>query len=253
VAVAVVRKLPIVTIGASVVALLVGFDQVAATRLPSPCYQNCFAGANRKLLLIPAGFIGILASLLLANLVDYVHPRGDGPKSFDAVRAGQTGMDEAAAAAGGVRSVRPWTEAWRNLYAAAGAFELLLTAFFVYEGVKRPAARGPILATGGMLGLLGLALLFLGYRTAAKNRLHASGLAGRAEIASVEQTGVWLSRNPVVVLGLNVQLEGVPVYRVRHRETVPQTMVGRLAVGQTVPVRVNPHHPSDLIIEWEQP
>jgi hypothetical protein len=39
---------------------------------------------------------------------------------------------------------------------------------------------------------------------------------------------------------------------VRHRETVPQVLLGRLTDGSTLPVRVDPKDPSHLIVVWDE-
>jgi hypothetical protein len=201
---------------------------------------------------LTASIVVFVVSIVCLQFAGQGMGRAVGPTSFAELDAGTS----AAPPPGDrpTRRPRTWTRTWLNIYFWTGAGELFLGTLFVIAGAMSGGsdALGGGLAMFGILGGIGAIFLYCAYRTAAKNRLHETGLEGRGTIMGIRQTGMWLNNNPVSVLDLRIQLDGHPSYEVRHRETVPQVLLGRLTNGQTLPVRVNPHKPSDFIIEWEQ-
>lgn len=81
-------------------------------------------------------------------------------------------------------------------------------------------------------------------------RIATTGLPGRALVRGVTQTGVFLNENPRVVLDLEVTVDALGTFRVRHKDYVPLVLVGRLSDGSALPVRVDPHDRSRLVIDW---
>ena len=97
---------------------------------------------------------------------------------------------------------------------ATGLFELALAAVFVVIGLNQPIVEEGFLLTAGILGLTGVALVAVGLRlrlaAGATDRLLREGLAGRATITGLTQTGAYLNNNPRVAMDLQVQLPGRP-------------------------------------------
>lgn len=106
--------------------------------------------------------------------------------------------------------------------------------------------------TGGLLSAIGIIFLWVGWKAAKKDRLHETGVEGSASILSITQTGAYLNRNPYVLFDFEVEVPGHPAYEVKHREIVPLVLLGRLAPGTSLPVRVDRDNPSHLIVEWER-
>jgi hypothetical protein len=89
---------------------------------------------------------------------------------------------------------------------------------------------------------------------ATADSLAGAGPAGEAlaGIRAIQDTGVEVDAGKVMVLDLALLVSGQPERRVRHAVTVPPEVVPRIAVGVTLPVRVDPHDPSDLDVDWER-
>lgn len=82
----------------------------------------------------------------------------------------------------------------------------------------------------------------------------ANGVAGTAQIMSVEDTGVTLNDvNMVVKLGLLVTIPGAPAYTTETRAVLAgRTSWGALKPGMTVPVKVDPNNPDKVALDLEQ-
>jgi hypothetical protein len=236
-----IRKLAYVVIAASVASFSVGI--VAAL------------GGQTGILpaLIFIGFIGFMVGIFTVQFAGQGMTRAEGPKSFEDVDAGPE-PDPTRSESTGAAKPRTWTRTWLNIYFWVALGEFYLGALFVAGALA--SGNGNIL--GGMapaiiiLWVIAAVFAYCAFHMAAKNRLHDTGLEGRGTIRSVTQTGAWLNNNPVTVLDMSIKVDGHPAYEVRHRETVPQTAIGRLTSGETLPVRVNPQKPTDFIVEWEQ-
>jgi hypothetical protein len=238
----VIRNLARVLIAVSVVVFTVSFLVLSTTEYPANGWGFAIFGSI-------LGFMGGLFTLAFS--IPGI-ARAQGPKSFAA-------LDVSGALASPVnhevaRPAKTWTRTWMNVYFWTGLGELYLAALFIVSGIlsdDSDALAGG-LATAGILGVIGLVFMYAAYRTYNKNKLHTTGLDGRATIMSVTQTGIWANNNPVTVLDCKIHVDGHPDYEVRHRETVPQVTLGRLTSGATLPVKVNPKNPSDFVIQWEQ-
>jgi hypothetical protein len=136
-------------------------------------------------------------------------------------------------------------------------FELLLAAGLGGAGLFVPSARGGLLLTAAFLAAVGIVLLWFGLRAAANaeraERIEASGLPGRATIVGLAQTGMFLNENPQIRLDLSVEIPGRPIFHVSHKEFVPLILLGRLAPGGVLPVKVDQADPTHLVIQWDQP
>jgi hypothetical protein len=91
---------------------------------------------------------------------------------------------------------------------------------------------------------------YMGRQQTEANRLQRDGIAGQATIASLTQTGMYLNKQPKIVMDLLVQLPDRQPYQVRHSEFVPLIMLGRLTSGAPLPVMVDPANPQKLHIDW---
>lgn len=78
--------------------------------------------------------------------------------------------------------------------------------------------------------------------------LMATGRQGTATIRALHDTGTTVNDNPVVELDLEVAVDGLQPYSVRHRQTIARLAVPSFQPGLTVPVRVDAHDPQSLIV-----
>jgi len=149
---------------------------------------------------------------------------------------------------------------WSNratkwLWFTAG-LELLLAVIFLNVGAFGPSeAKGGMYLTAAILGGVGI-LLVLWARSATKNyeraqALRQSGLAGTARVLSAEFTGTTMNEVPYMRMDLEVTIPGRPPYQVEHKDYVPIGRQFMLGPHATIPVKVNPNDPTDLVIEWE--
>jgi hypothetical protein len=134
---------------------------------------------------------------------------------------------------------------------------LLLGMGVVFVGVamRVPILRSSFLLTGGIFGVIGVAIvgigILLGFRKWNAQRLRASGIPGQAQIVGLTQTGFYVNGQPVVEMQLQVTTAMHAPYAVSRRETVPAMMIGCLTSGQPLPVMVDPAQPQNLVILWE--
>lgn len=101
------------------------------------------------------------------------------------------------------------------------------------------AIAGPVLlAVGVHLGKLDMGDVLKG------------GVAGTAQIQSVQDTGVTINNvNMVVKLDLIVTIPGAPAYTAQTRAMLGRMNWGALRPGMTVNVKVDPKNPSRIAIE----
>jgi hypothetical protein len=244
------RRIGLALVAVSVVVFAVTFLHLATGNVPSSCSgHKCLEGENRWVLALPGSIFGFVGGVLMAAYAGKGYGRASGPRTFDEVRAGTYAVAEHPEKAN-ARPVNRWTRAWRNVFGYTAAGELFLAALFFVVGSRVEDEAGGAYFTGTVLGGIGLVFAYVGWRAANKDRLHEEGIEGTARILSVTQSGLWMNNNPVIVLDLAVTLPNEPTYEVRHRETVPQVMLGALTQGGSLTVRVNPHNPSDFIVVW---
>jgi hypothetical protein len=248
----VIHKLGIAVMAAGVVLFAYSFIRTATADSGVCSGSDCLKGEMRWALLVPASILAFVSGFLMLYFGGRGYGRTAGPRSFGEVDSGAWAPREREAVAPVEPSRRRWTRTWRNTYLLVGAGEVGLALLFVIATVMQPATRRGLLPTAGILGLVGVVFLAVGRRAAQKDRLHETGLEGEATIVGVEQTGMLMNENPYARLDLVVRVPGHPPYEVRHREIVPQVMLGRLTSGSPLPVRVDPNRPSHLLIQWER-
>lgn len=246
------RKAGYVLAAVGVTAFVVAFLRVVGGDVPSSCADaECLEGENVWLLVLPAAVFAFVGGILMISFGGRGSGRTLGPRTFAEVDSGMFAPSERdPSAAGEVRRPR-WTRSWRNACLLVGSGELTLGILFGIGAVLNEEARGGFLLTCAILGLVGAVFLALGHRAALRDRLHELGIPGEARIAGVAQTGTLVNNNPYVKLDLVVAVPGHPPYEVRHGEVVPLVLLGRLAAGATLPVKVDPDRPSRLVIVWE--
>jgi hypothetical protein len=79
-----------------------------------------------------------------------------------------------------------------------------------------------------------------------------SELAGRGTITAVTDTGVAIGGSRVYQLHLTVAAGARPTYPVTHTVLVPASALGRLQVGASVAIRVDPSDADRIFIEWDR-
>lgn len=137
-----------------------------------------------------------------------------------------------------------------------GALMALIGVGFIAAGLAGWFEEDPMLGwfMGGLFLIIALIFFvfirFSGRQEAELSRLRTEGIAGQATVVGVTQTGVYMNRQPKVIMDLLVQLPDRQPYQVRHSEYVPLIMTGRLTSGQPLPVMVDRTNPQKLLIDW---
>jgi hypothetical protein len=78
--------------------------------------------------------------------------------------------------------------------------------------------------------------------------LMANGRISQATITHVTETGVVVNDNPKVQIDLMVATDGAPAYAASVTQVISRLAVANFQPGATVPVRVDPGDPQQLII-----
>ncbi len=148
-----------------------------------------------------------------------------------------------------------WSRSPAKWLIITAVIEIVLAAGFLIAGMVIPGVESGFMLTAGILGAVGVGLLFWGqkWRKAAveADRIRTQGVAGSATITGMRQTGVTLNEQPQIELQLQVSTEMHGAYPVTLKEYVPLMMIGMLSSGRPLPVKVDPANPQRVIIEWE--
>jgi hypothetical protein len=113
-------------------------------------------------------------------------------------------------------------------------------------GYKRPSIREAMhQATDAMTQAQGLIA-----EQQASQQLLATGVMATATLNQYRDTMSTMGDNPLVEMTLTVHVEGREPQEVTHTEMVPRLLIGRLAPGASLPVRVDATDPSKIAVDW---
>lgn len=79
-------------------------------------------------------------------------------------------------------------------------------------------------------------------------RLLQVGSVGRARVLTMRDTGVTVNDNPEAELELCVEIDGRDPYRVKHTQVISRVALGGFMPGVTIPVRVDPLDPLNVLV-----
>ncbi len=132
----------------------------------------------------------------------------------------------------------------------AAAVCLALTLF---AGADLGEAVGGMGITGVSLLIPGLIMSGVGFRlrAAAKKarRLRQHGVSAYGEVTAVRHTGTKINDVPIVEIRLRVQLEGHDPVDTSAKMLLGAAEVALFQIGRTVPVKVDPDDPTQVVIE----
>jgi hypothetical protein len=127
----------------------------------------------------------------------------------------------------------------------AGMIEIIDLEAGAYAGIGITGAT--LVGMGLLFGLIGLAMK-KGAQRAAWLRMH--GLSATGQVQAVQTTGLSINDVPQVEFTLLVQLPGRPPYQARAKALMSGGL-GGMQPGGSVPLRVHPQNPNELIIEMD--
>lgn len=121
-------------------------------------------------------------------------------------------------------------------------------------GVTAVVATGGIYMGAGMLLLFG-GMFYLFYRLFFKSmintsRLQKTGIAGKARILEVKDTGVTINNNPQVKLILEVKNSLGQKYTTQCRVLVSRINPGAYMPGMEVPVKIDPNNEMNVALDF---
>jgi hypothetical protein len=118
-----------------------------------------------------------------------------------------------------------------------------LTALFGLGG-SAVIAAGSLLLTGGLVGGL--------MATSAKlNRIVKHGEPAQGLILDMQGTGVRVNGQPMIKFRLQVNPDYEQPYEAETSRIIPFGMMGRLAIGMTVPVKYDPKKMQDVALDFD--
>lgn len=128
-------------------------------------------------------------------------------------------------------------------------------ASFVVERKEPDAAGTDLLAASGLVAV-GVLLFVAGAWAIAGARRRAPvyryGVPGEALVRGLRRTRTSMNRQSVFEFDLEVSGPTFGAVSVRHRDTIPIWVGGRVEQGTTVPVKVDPSSPTRLVLDWER-
>jgi len=142
-----------------------------------------------------------------------------------------------------------------NAFSGIGRF---LIAGALVAGASAVAAsgdaRGALLTVAFAIGLTGFTFVFVGSRlgrvSGPDKVLRSTGIAGTATVTALGGTGVRVNGDPVVQIGLDVDVSSHAPYSTSIRQRVP-SFWGPLTPGSVVGVVVDPTDREHLAIDWD--
>lgn len=119
-----------------------------------------------------------------------------------------------------------------------GVMEILLILVSVVAGVGLP------------LILVWKLVLPIFKASAQKQSLLQTGMPATVTIMAMQDTGTRINDNPMLMLTVNVEAQGRPVYQVTVQEIVPMIGLGMITPGKQFAARVDPANPQNVAIDW---
>ncbi|MFI6317738.1 hypothetical protein ACIBG8_09490 [Nonomuraea sp. NPDC050556] len=107
-----------------------------------------------------------------------------------------------------------------------------------------------VTVTAVVLGVMAVVFLPVLKNMQAGKRILQTGVPAQAMIEHLGETGITVNGQPMVEFGLRVRHADGREYRVTHRQILPRLMMGMVALGAVVPVKVDATEPEKVVIDW---
>jgi hypothetical protein len=145
--------------------------------------------------------------------------------------------------------------AFLNAFSAIGRFMVLAAGVAGGVGMATGGeARTALLIVALSIGIIGVVFTFVGSRLGRlagfDKRLRSTGVAGTATVTSIRSLGVRVNGDPVLELGLDVDVISHAGFSTTIRQRVP-LFWGHLTPGARVGVVVDPADRQRLAIDWD--
>jgi hypothetical protein len=108
---------------------------------------------------------------------------------------------------------------------------------------------GTVLSLALTIGITVFALRFIRKTVGTDRGVLQDGIAARAKIVGVRQTGVMLNNQPQIAFELEVQPPGGTPYRVQAKAVIPMINIPQFQPGAEVPVKIHPTDPTKVELD----
>lgn len=109
---------------------------------------------------------------------------------------------------------------------------------------------GSILVTTVItVGVTWLAIRFIRKAMGPNRSILQNGIAAKAQILSVQQTGVMVNYQPQVAFQLEVTPPGGAPYQAQTKAVIPMVNIPQFQPGTEVPVKIHPTDPTQVVLD----
>ena len=113
-----------------------------------------------------------------------------------------------------------------------------------------------VLVCGGILvttvitvGITWLAIHFIRKAMGPNRSILQNGIAAKAKILSVQQTGVMVNYQPQIAFQLEVVPPGGAPYQAQAKAVIPLVNIPQFQPGTEVPVKIHPTDPTQVVLD----
>jgi hypothetical protein len=162
------------------------------------------------------------------------------------------GKAAAARASGGIHTVFVPLGAVFLVIGLVGTVALIADTAGLELPVSLPSGVSGIGVTFLIMGLV-FFLIGRGMAKAAARAawLRANGISAKGQVVNIAPTGMRINGVPQVRFDLMVQVEGRAPFQASTKMLVNPAMLGQFGPGSSIPVRVDPRDPSNILIETD--
>jgi hypothetical protein len=112
---------------------------------------------------------------------------------------------------------------------------------------------GSILVTTVItIGITWLAIRLVRKAMGPNRSILQNGIAAKAQILSVQQTGVMVNYQPQIAFQLEVHPPGGAPYQAQVKAVIPMVNIPQFQPGTEVPVKIHPTDPTQVVLDVYQ-
>jgi hypothetical protein len=112
---------------------------------------------------------------------------------------------------------------------------------------------GSILVTTAItIGVTWLAIRLVRKAMGPNRGILQNGIAAKAQILSVQQTGVMVNYQPQIAFQLEVHPPGGVPYQAQAKAVIPMVNIPQFQPGTEVPVKIHPTDPTQVVLDVYQ-
>jgi hypothetical protein len=102
------------------------------------------------------------------------------------------------------------------------------------------------------IGITWLAIRIIRKAMGPNRSILQNGIAAKAQILSVQQTGVMVNYQPQIAFQLEVHPPGGEPYQAQAKAVIPMVNIPQFQPGTEVPVKIHPTDPTQVVLDVYQ-